>query len=282
MIKYVKVIKMKITTYKNFEVSHSLPTNLPTYTGVHYHDDYELYYLLNGSTSYFIEDEIFRVKKGDFVFIGKGIIHKTDSEDAAAPERILLSFGDDILTPSAKEHINTLTREKVIYVPPKNLYEIEEVLFKIEKEYASQNLYKREMINLYILEILALLCRLRQESVPKDNETEKIIHSVSEYINSNFGKDLSLKNLSHTFGISQAHLSRKFKAVSGMGLCEYITYVRVHNGARLLEEGGYPLTKIASVCGFNDSNYFSSVFKKIKGTTPHKWRKMKGADKNGN
>ncbi len=263
---------MRIKTYKNFEVSHTLPSEKRASTGIHYHDDYELYYLLNGSTNYFIEDEIFPVKKGDFVFIGKGIIHKTDSDNTAAPERILLSFGDDILTPSAVEHINTLTREKVIYIPPKSLYQIEDLLFKIEKEYASQNEFKKEMINLYILEILALLCRLKQEKAPAADETEKIIHSVSEYINSNFGKDLSLQTLSRTFGVSQAHLSRKFKAVSGMGLCEYITYVRIHNGARLLSESNYPLMKIASICGFNDSNYFSSVFKKIKGTTPYKWR----------
>lgn len=273
MLQYNRVIKMHVATYKNIEVSHTTIQNKRTLTKIHYHDDYELYYLVAGKTNYFIGDEIFRVNPGNFVFVGKGVIHKTDSEDCHDNERILLSFNDDILTADAYEHIETLSKQKLIFIPQSKLYIFEDILHKIEKEYSEDSLYRREMINLYILQILALLCRMRQDITQSMNETEKIIHSISEYINSNFEKDLSLKTLSRRFAMSEGHLSRKFKAVSGMGLCEYITYVRIHNGARLLAETNFPLTKISAMCGFNDSNYFSSVFKRIKGTTPCKYQK---------
>jgi len=261
---------MAVKTYKNFSVSHTQITNKRSFTGIHYHSDYELYYLVRGKTNYFITDEIFAVKPGNFVFVSKGVIHKTDSEDCTDNERILLAFDDSILTSEALKHIEELAEEKLIIIPPSQLYIFEDLLSKIEAEHASGS---QELIDLYTLELLALLCRHKQKKAVLRDETDEIIHSVSRYINQNFGQDLSLKNLSRTFAVSESHLSRKFKAVTGMGLCEYITFVRVHNGARLLKETNLSLTEISSRCGFNDSNYFSSVFKKIKGTTPYKYSK---------
>ena len=263
---------MAVETYKNIEVSHIQTKNKRSFTGIHYHNDYELYYLISGKTNYFIEDQIFRVTPGNFVFVSKGVIHKTDSEDCTDNERFLLAFDDSILTEDAIKHIGELSEEKLIYIPANQLYIFEDIFSKIEEESKSGS---RELINLYILEMLALLCRHMQKRKNPDDEANEIIHAVSEYINRNFQKDLSLKNLSKTFALSESHLSRRFKAVTGMGLCEYITFVRIHNGAKLLKETDLPLTEIAASCGFNDSNYFSSVFKKIKGTTPYKYSKRK-------
>jgi len=266
---------MEVEKYKNREFSHTIISNKRTVSKVHYHDGYELYYLVRGKTNYFIRDEIFKVKEGDFVFVPKGVIHKTDSEECLNNERILLSFNDSILTAEASEHIKELSKEKLIYVPQKQRHIIEELLEKIEKEYSDDLNFSKELVNLYTLEIMLLLCRLKETNIRTLDETERIIQSISEYINSNFDQDLTLKSLSYRFAMSEGHLSRKFKAISGMGLCEYITFVRIHNAAKLLSRTDYSITEISAMCGFNDSNYFSSVFKKIKGTTPYKYSKYK-------
>ena len=53
---------------------------------------------------------------------------------------------------------------------------------------------------------------------------------------------------------------------------------RIHNAARLLTASSRcSITEVAAQCGFNDSNYFTSVFKKIKGITPYKFYKMNAA-----
>ena len=54
---------------------------------------------------------------------------------------------------------------------------------------------------------------------------------------------------------------------------QYITYVRVNNAEKLLENSKYSITQIADMCGFCGSTYFSSVFKKFKGMAPLTFRK---------
>ena len=123
------------------------------------------------------------------------------------------------------------------------------------------------------LVILSYVCRHKREFTPRVSESDRIVHDVSEYVSSHYGEDISLSSLSRKFSVSESHLSRKFKDVSGMGLNEYVTLVRVMNAERLLREGGATITSVAEQCGFNDSNYFSTVFKRIKGITPLKYAK---------
>jgi len=44
---------------------------------VHYHDNYEIYYLLSGKRQYFINDKIYRIEKGDVIIIKPYEIHRT-------------------------------------------------------------------------------------------------------------------------------------------------------------------------------------------------------------
>ena len=104
-------------------------------------------------------------------------------------------------------------------------------------------------------------------------ETEKLIGSVVDYIRANYSQELTLSILSKKFALSESCLSRKFKSVAGMGLNEFITSVRIHNAEQLLAKGEHSVTRVAELCGYGDSNYFASVFKKIKGTTPVKFAK---------
>lgn len=201
----------------------------------HYHDTYELYYMLNGRTTYFIDDEIYSVEKGNFVFVPKGVIHNTDNENCKNNERLLVCFGEECFEGKARELL----------------------------------------LELYIQELLAFICRYRCERKVHIRESDKIIYSVSEYVRRNFDQDITLESLSRTFAVSEGYLSRKFKLVTGIGLNQYITFVRISNGERLLRESSLSVTEVAEKCGYNDSNYFAAVFKRIKGVTPLRYRKQK-------
>ena len=66
-----------------------------------------------------------------------------------------------------------------------------------------------------------------------------------------------------------------FKANFGVGIIEYLTYIRIQTAKLLLSGTSKSVKEIAESCGYPDQNYFSKVFSKRCGMTPTKYRKNK-------
>lgn len=64
---------------------------------------------------------------------------------------------------------------------------------------------------------------------------------------------------------------RRFKQETGQTVNQHLTQVRIENAKRLL--ASISVTETAFEVGFNDSNYFSTVFKKQTGHTPNGFKK---------
>ena len=258
---------------KKVYISRKKIVNKRTVCEVHCHDEYELYYMLNGGTTYFIEEEIFSINKGDFVLIPKGVWHSTDNQHYSHNERILVSFGEELFSERTHLVLEALSESRVICVPDTHLPDLETLLFKMEAEYKQEKKGRNILLGMYVQELLILLYRYKCERKSSIQESDKIVYSISEYISKNYGQDLTLKSLSKNFAISEGYLSRKFKAVSGLGVNQYITYVRISHAEKFLKESDMSVTEIAEKCGFCGSTYFSSVFRKVKGVPPLAYRK---------
>ena len=77
-----------------------------------------------------------------------------------------------------------------------------------------------------------------------------------------------------SMGFSPNYLSRRFRRAAGIGLHEYIVFVRLQHAARELISSSDTVTDIALRCGFSDGNYFKDAFKKKYGVTPRAYRKI--------
>ncbi len=97
---------------------------------------------------------------------------------------------------------------------------------------------------------------------------------IDEYINNHFTDDISVKTLCDHFHIGKTALYDIAKNNYGIGIAEHIRNLRINLAKKLLlEDGSLSISDIASRCGFNDYNYFITVFKKQVGISPLKFRK---------
>ena len=73
------------------------------------------------------------------------------------------------------------------------------------------------------------------------------------------------------FGFSQNYLSSMFSRYSGSSFVEYITEMKVAAAKELLAQGDLKIYEVADRLGFENSFYFSKVFKKVEGISPSQY-----------
>lgn len=99
------------------------------------------------------------------------------------------------------------------------------------------------------------------------------ITSVCRYVMRNYANDITTERICKEFHTSRSTFSHTFRKETGKSFREYLIDVRLSHAKRLLKYSNLTVTEIALSVGFNDANYFSSVFKKYLGTSPTAYRK---------
>ena len=85
-------------------------------------------------------------------------------------------------------------------------------------------------------------------------------------------KDFDYTALCECTGMSYSYFKELFIAKYGMPPVKYITHLRLEYAKELLITGRYTVSEIASMCGFENVYYFSSVFKKNIGISPKSYK----------
>lgn len=90
--------------------------------------------------------------------------------------------------------------------------------------------------------------------------------------------NLGLSLLADRYGMSNASLSKLFKAEFGIGVLDYINQARVFQAKRLLQNSDLNVAQIAQAVGYTSDITFIRVFKRYEGTTPGRYREAGGRE----
>ena len=101
-----------------------------------------------------------------------------------------------------------------------------------------------------------------------------IVSEIISIINRQYSDpNLSLNKISEKIYLSSSYVCVLFKEVTNKTIVQYINEFRIEKSLELLRQNKYRIKSIAAMVGFEDSNYFSKTFKKIKGISPNEYRK---------
>lgn len=246
----------------------------------HYHNVNEIYYLFSGSRKFFISDSIYQIGKGDLVLIRKNELHKTTYVEDKPHERMYVLFSDyyinELEKMSDKGAIDACFDKVVFHIPSNRRRYVEELLGYVENEYNTGDSFSPVLISGYITELLVFLLRYSRfsdDAVYVPSKEDSAIQRAASYMLNNYNTDITLTFISGYVNMSASYFSKKFKETTGFGFKEYLLSIRIKKAAEMLLESKKPITEVAFACGFNDSNYFGDVFKKIKGVSPLQYRK---------
>lgn len=98
---------------------------------------------------------------------------------------------------------------------------------------------------------------------------------VSAYVQRHLTETVSVEAMARELHMSRPHLSRKFKAETGVSLTDFILKRKSEEAARLLLVTDKSLIAISDYLGFSSQSHMCRVFKKYQDVSPQQYR-MKG------
>ncbi len=249
----------------------------------HVHDEYEIYYLMEGERFYFIGQHTYHIKKGSLVFINCGEIHKTGLAGSPYHDRILIEFRAEpfatFFSSMGDLNLADFFRENngVLHLDPKSQHHVESLLFGIHSEMSKHapGYHLAVMSKLSSLLIFAIRYNYdhtRHQNVAASTSRHKKVDEVADYIVKHCTEQLSLAQVSQNFYVSKCYLSRIFKEVTGFTVNEYINIHRIQKAQKLLTDTDMSITEISDSLGYESLTYFEKVFRTYRETSPLKYR----------
>lgn len=147
------------------------------------------------------------------------------------------------------------------------------LLTELKQENPGGKLYVESLSNVLAIHLL------RQYATPnsrlivyESGLSKRQILQIVEYIDAHLNQDIKLSDLATLLGISESHLSHRFKQAIGITPYQYLLQQRIERAKQLLKEGDRSIMDIAFLCGFNSHSHLSKQFRQLTGMTPKAYR----------
>lgn len=254
------------------------------YHPLHWHEEIELLYQLNGDATIQIEGKKYQIPKKHLTVLESREVHST------------YTYSDTSMFICA--HISRKYMEK--YLPDIELYQIhcipDEITDEQFPEYLAVCQRMEDLTRLYIedapaflmeaegiiMQVLAHLFRYfsvrkAANASPVDRLSLDRIRSVISYVEEHFQEQISLQEISDHLGLGREYFCRFFKKNMGMSFLRYVNEVRVSHIYQDLLRTDAPVAELAEQNGFHNQKLFNRTFKEIYGCTPSAVRRQQTA-----
>ncbi|MEE0806891.1 MAG: AraC family transcriptional regulator [Acutalibacteraceae bacterium] len=265
--------RAQVMLEEDFEAHHNRDPYFRTIE-FHAHDFLELYLFLDGSVTYYIEDQVYDLCPGDLLIIPPGRMHRpVIANERAAYERMVLWVELDYIAriDSAAGELQAALRgigangyrvplrgDDLIFAAS---------LFRRIVKMERGGVFTSSAIRLYLKDAFEAYSLVEKEA---RGETA-VIPQVIRYLTEHFREPLRLDDLAARFFISKSYLNRHFKAYTNATVYAYLMALRITHARRMLRAGA-TAAEAGRECGFSDYSTFYKAFKAQTGITPQEFK----------
>lgn len=243
----------------------------------HEHAFYQIWYIIDGRTSYILNGSEITIEGGDLIFIPPGTVH----ELPVIQGKQLLRYVD------VKFLINDETlREECRHLPQiwrPDDKDINDSILKCRDFWYEQDRYSKELSGLLLEKILLLLV---QQQMPqkknaqlwlpgkKPENLQGVAEKIANYIDCHYAEPFDLDALADILRYNKSYLCKLFKSASGMTINNYLNYTRISRAYNLICYTSYSMSQICIMTGFSSIHYFTRTFKRLCGMPPSQIREL--------
>lgn len=143
---------------------------------------------------------------------------------------------------------------------------------KIETLSCNNNLYLSQTI---FLNWIFNLYHQWHTEVLSPKQSNGISIQINEFLNKNYKKSFKSNELAGYMHLSYRHISREYKKETGTTIVDMLNTIRCEKASELLLETDLPISNIALMTGFENTHYFSKVFRDYFHLSPTEYRQLK-------
>ncbi|MBR5218349.1 MAG: helix-turn-helix transcriptional regulator [Clostridia bacterium] len=248
------------------------------------HNFWEMLYVDSGHAYIEANDKPIHLKQGEIIFHKPNEFHTIRTDINSSVRVFIISFV------CSSKSMNFF-KGKTCTVPP----DLKKLLFNIIDEYTNtfipMEVYDtklelkdnppiggQQLIRTYLEQFLIMLIRADKAGgnanvfLSKESLENHLYAQIIEMIDNNIYKRITVEQICRELNYSRTYLSNIFKASSGYTILEYILIRKIQESKKLIAEKKYNFTHISDMLSFDNSHYFSRVFKRISGMTPTEYK----------
>ena len=278
MVKSNRVIHMRhIETHcSNDYLDFGFSTSYPPLESqpIHTHDKCEIFWLVQGSGHYMIEDTLHILEPGKVFIMRPGESHRAVCTDTEPYTRMTLHFSPSLVDSIDPDRLLLRT----FYDRPlglRNSYTPDQLSGTHIFENFRRMQIPVENSQAYCVKVLSLLYPVLLDLgevfdngiANSPTEINQKTHDMIEFINQNITEELSVELLCSKFYVSTTQLYRNFKKATDMNVWNYIQLKRLVLAHSYIQDG-MSSQDAAQASGFNDYSAFYRAYKKKYGVSP--------------
>ena len=144
---------------------------------------------------------------------------------------------------------------------------------KMIRELQTKRANYEEFLRLDLKRIFLTVNRYIKENNDAGTEILSEVERAIRYFNDNYNQRIVIEEYAKERAMTVNWFIEKFRAITKLTPVQYILSLRITNAKNLMDNTDYNITQVAEAVGYNDSMYFSRVFKKHTGMSPTEYKK---------
>ena len=249
----------------------------------HFHPEYEIVCVLNGSGTRHIGNSFSRYENGDLVFIGPNLPHDGFGLNAhGLHEEIVIQIREEVFQQSV---VNRPEMAPILPLLERVKYGIcftgstkEKITRRLKKLLKLSSFEKFiELLNILHMMAISTEYQLLNQDIkisPAITKNNIRLQNIFSYVENHFCEEIKIRKVASIANLSVPSFCNYFRKIMNTTFTDFLNRYRIQRACLLLEKE----KTIYETCfesGFNNVAYFNKVFKQVTKKTPSEFKREK-------
>ncbi len=256
------------------------------YDSVHYHEECQLTYIIEGQGVILVADQLEEFKEGDLLIIGKNTPHVLlsskeyyEGNSSLHARAISIFFSKDTFHQVFTQIPETAKIEEFLDHAQFGIRFKNQESGRIGedlKQMVKLNQVPRIILFMKILDLISRNPNFEfiSSSIPhvSGKEDNLKLKKIFDYITKNFEKRITLDEVAGLINLTPTAFCRFFKLRTNKTFSQFLIEVRINQACKMLSNGNFNVTETFFSCGYNNSSNFHRHFRQHTGLTPSEYK----------